>query len=69
MKTQTTAADRFLTAVSTAWDSLAPWTDTARLGLSETDEAALAALCDETGEDYDAAEAAVLAAVRAKAAR
>lgn len=62
----TTAAERFLDAVSVSWDSFTPWEATAREGLSEVDEDALREMCDESGEDYDAAEAAVLDAVRGK---
>jgi hypothetical protein len=65
----TTAAARFLEAVSQSWDSREPWENTAKLGLSEVDSDALSSICDKTGDEYGPSEAAVLAAVRAKLAR
>lgn len=65
----TTAADRFTDAILVAWDSRAPWEATDAKGLSEVDEDALRALCDESGEDYDTADAEVMAFVRRKLAR
>ncbi len=69
MATMTTAADQFTDAILTTWDSRDPYEATAARGLSETDAAALHDLCAETGEDYAAAEAEVLAFVRARLAR
>lgn len=64
----TAAARAFLDAVRAAWDSRDPWAQTARKGLCDVDEGALRALCEESGEDFAAAEAEVLAHVRAKVA-
>lgn len=64
----TRAATRFLEGVAVAWDSRGPWEDTARLGLSDADVLVLSELCDSEDEDYDEAEAEVLAAVREKVA-
>lgn len=66
MTMTTTAADRFTDAILVAWDSREPWEATDAKGLSQVDEDALLALCDESYEDYDSAEAEVLAFVRRK---
>lgn len=63
----TDSADRFLTDIRTSWDSPAPWQATAERGLSQYDQDALRGFCRETGEDYAAAEAEVLAAIRERA--
>ncbi len=66
----TTAADRFTDSALTAWDHRDCWTATAEKGyLAEPDADALRTLCEETGDDFDTAEAEVLEFVRAKAAR
>lgn len=62
----TTAADRFIDAVMVSWDSRGPWEATAKKGLADVDEDALRSFCDESGDDYDTAEAEVLEYVRAK---
>lgn len=63
----TAAATKFIDAIEVAWDHLDCWSKTAERGLSDSDAEALMALCAETGEtDYAAAEAQVMATVRAK---
>lgn len=62
----TNAAQKFLDAVEIAWDSATPWEATAELGLSGVDADALMDFCDKSGENYDQAEAEVLACVEQK---
>jgi hypothetical protein len=62
---ETLAAGRFMEAIDAAWDSLDPYEATAKAGeLAEPDADALRAICGETGDDYDAAEAEVLSLIR-----
>jgi hypothetical protein len=64
--TMTTAASRFTSGIQTSWDHRDCYEQTARRGLSDVDTEALRAICEETGEDYDAAESEVMDFVRAK---
>ena len=64
----TAAADRFTNAVLVSWDHVDCWARTAQDGLAEPDVNALRELCEEGGEDYETAEAEVLAFVREKVA-
>lgn len=62
----TTSAKRFLASVCLSWQSSPePWDLTAERGLADVDAEDLATMCDESGDDYAAAEAEVLHAIRA----
>ena len=63
---KTTAAERFIDAITQSWDSRTPYALTAERGLSDVDADALRAICDETGDDYDAAEVEVMEYIRGK---
>jgi hypothetical protein len=59
------AARTFLAAISETWDSFEPYRLTAHAGeLARVDAEALAEMCAASGDDYAAAEAEVLAAIR-----
>lgn len=62
---KTTAARKFFDAVLVSWDSREPWENTAVNGaLFDEDGDALRSFCETTGEDFDAAEADVMALIR-----
>lgn len=62
---RTAAAGRMIQALDAAWDSLTPYAMTAEAGyLADPDADALRAICEETGEDYAAAEAEVMSLIR-----
>lgn len=60
----TLAADRFTDSVLESWDSFDCYESTLRLGLSDTDSDALWKMCQESGDNYTAAESEVLAWIR-----
>lgn len=64
----TTAASKFIESALVAWDSRDPWEQTAAKGLADVDADALHALCEDAGEEYDDAEAEVMAFVSQKVA-
>lgn len=62
----TLAAIDFLRGIEQTWDCRSMYEDTASLGLSDTDAAVLAELCEEWAEDYATAEAEVLDEIKRK---